>query len=1536
MKRRLVVSLILVLGLIGSGKVYGQSTVFIDDFARANVSPGGTPQLTYTTYNTLSNTPTISTVSSTLLQIIAASIKGTNTVTGPLASWDATFNPILHNNAGLVTWTFNVGIGGTTASGAFTNSGTSKAIGVILCTSNSTTSTLVTAGTGYAIVNIGGNSGKDWSLVKFSAGIGTTGTALITFTAAGGGNLQAIKVTYDHTTDTWTLYNREEAATGTTSTGLYTDPSAGTYTTVGTAMDNTYTGTTMSLFGFAGVSSSTSSSYYFKFDNFKCTVVNGTAPTVTTGTIGTPTSTGAGITGNNITSIGSANVTAEGIAWSTTTGGEASGTFVNNGQTYSTSSTYDTNLSGLTVNTKYYIKAYATNTAGTSYGSEGNFTTLPGAPAVAAAGTATSSSIICNWTAPSTVGTAPYDYYLEYGTDNTFASTTGNATIASGTLTQSINTGLAAGTTYYYHVRARNLSGSQLGAWSSSYGTTATLISETAPTLSTTTAPTTIGTTSASGAGGTITNIGSGVASSGVCWKTATGPTITDSKVSDGPTTAVAWTNSDLGSSLTANTKYYLKSFAVTAAGTPGYGTEVNFTTKPNTPTSAVNGTTSLASFQVSWTAPTGGSAYSITYSMDYGTTTAYGSSTSASASTSVTVNSGLTGNTLYYYRIHAITTAGNSDYLTGTITTTPSTGKAITVFTILNQVSSYITESTHTINVIMPSGTTRMNLTPSTITVSNVAVVSPASGVSQDFRTAKTYTVTAEDGTTQTYTVNVTNQALITTKTFSIDAATYSSGTSGYELSFIGGYFKNTSGGSTTVNSTGGCGGYTNNVTTTGGIFVYRTDISIPAGSTIALNASGTSSGRTFSSIGTNTSLSGTYSPYVVTGATGTLGSSVCGTISIPMATAISSGTYLQITLSGNINLSSIDITTSNGVLSTQLTTPTIGSASSISSTGFTANWSDVSNEIGYTVNVYKTSDNSLVTSVSAAANATSAPITGLSAATSYYYKVVAIGDGDTYTNSNESSAQSIITSVSGNCNASTIATCATCDVTVANGGSLTVNSSKIYNSVTVEVGGKLTLADGYTLTAPVTLKSGSSGTATFVDANTASNPTAVTGIVEQYLATTRNWYVSSPINNAVLPSGYTSYLYREPGDNVSTSYTGETAYWQGVTTGSSLAPGVGYIAKPSGDAATLTFATGSEGHLNNGDIIVSLSKTGNVSKPGYNLIGNPYPSYLNVLSVLNANASLEKTVWYRTQSTGTSPTYYFETVNTTSGVGTNDAGTGMVTGSIPPMQAFWIKTNAGTTVTFTNAMRSHAGNVTTSDGTVPTTPLKARAVASQQLVRLQISNGTNNDETVIYSDPNAQNGFDVYDSPKMSNVNPLIPEIYTTAGTEKLVINGMNAIPLNQEIGLGFVPGSATSFSLKANEISNIPSDVKVILKDNVTLSETDLTDGTSVYEFTPETTTGNRFSVIFRTSSTVTGIDTNIGGDLSIGIDANNQIRVNGSKMNGGSVTVFNAIGQRLASAPINGTGTVIRQSLSSGVYLVTVTNAGSKTTKKVIIK
>ena len=95
-------------------------------------------------------------------------------------------------------------------------------------------------------------------------------------------------------------------------------------------------------------------------------------PTVTTTAVSDITATTA-TSGGNITSDGGAEITARGVCWSTS----ANPTTANSKTTEDTGTgSFTSSITGLTLNTKYYVKAYAMNSVGTSYGDEVTFTTL--------------------------------------------------------------------------------------------------------------------------------------------------------------------------------------------------------------------------------------------------------------------------------------------------------------------------------------------------------------------------------------------------------------------------------------------------------------------------------------------------------------------------------------------------------------------------------------------------------------------------------------------------------------------------------------------------------------------------------------------------------------------------------------------------------------------------------------------------------------------------------------------------------------------------------------------------------------------------------------------------------------------------------------------------------------------------------------------------------------------------------------------------------------------------------------------------------
>jgi len=98
-------------------------------------------------------------------------------------------------------------------------------------------------------------------------------------------------------------------------------------------------------------------------------VDNTTVPTLTTLAITNITPTSA-TSGGDITATGDAEVTAKGVCWSTSPEPTILEFVIDEGNN---PSNYTSDISGLTANTTYYVRAYATNSKGTGYGNELEF-----------------------------------------------------------------------------------------------------------------------------------------------------------------------------------------------------------------------------------------------------------------------------------------------------------------------------------------------------------------------------------------------------------------------------------------------------------------------------------------------------------------------------------------------------------------------------------------------------------------------------------------------------------------------------------------------------------------------------------------------------------------------------------------------------------------------------------------------------------------------------------------------------------------------------------------------------------------------------------------------------------------------------------------------------------------------------------------------------------------------------------------------------------------------------------------------------------
>jgi uncharacterized protein (TIGR02145 family) len=95
------------------------------------------------------------------------------------------------------------------------------------------------------------------------------------------------------------------------------------------------------------------------------------APTVTTAAVSSITQTTAAC-GGNVTSNGGSAVTARGVCWSTSSSPTTANDTTMNG---TGTGAFTSSLTGLTSNTPYYVRAYATNSVGTGYGAAVQCTT---------------------------------------------------------------------------------------------------------------------------------------------------------------------------------------------------------------------------------------------------------------------------------------------------------------------------------------------------------------------------------------------------------------------------------------------------------------------------------------------------------------------------------------------------------------------------------------------------------------------------------------------------------------------------------------------------------------------------------------------------------------------------------------------------------------------------------------------------------------------------------------------------------------------------------------------------------------------------------------------------------------------------------------------------------------------------------------------------------------------------------------------------------------------------------------------------------
>jgi len=324
------------------------------------------------------------------------------------------------------------------------------------------------------------------------------------------------------------------------------------------------------------------------------------------------------------------------VSWSAVTGAtgyriyrstSSSGTFSEAGTSTTTSFTN----TGLTASTAYYYKVAAYNSGGTGeQSSVVSAVTFIGTPTGVTAVVASSNSITVSWSAVTSA--TGYRIYRSTSSGGTFSE------VGTSTTTSFTDTGLTAGTTYYYKVAAENSGGTgpQSNAVSALTrpdipdGVTATAVSSSSITVS--------------------WSAVTGATGYRIYHSTSSSGTFSEA----GTSTTISFTDTGL----TASTAYYYKVAAYNSGGTGEQSSVVSAVTFIGTPTGVTAAVASSSSITVSWNAVASATGYRI-----YRSTSSGGTYIEVGTSTTTSfTDTGLTVGTTYYYKVSAENSDGRGE----------------------------------------------------------------------------------------------------------------------------------------------------------------------------------------------------------------------------------------------------------------------------------------------------------------------------------------------------------------------------------------------------------------------------------------------------------------------------------------------------------------------------------------------------------------------------------------------------------------------------------------------------------------------------------------------------------------------------------------------------------------------------------------------------------------------------------------------------------------------------------------------------------
>ena len=493
--------------------------------------------------------------------------------------------------------------------------------------------------------------------------------------------------------------------------------------------------------------------------------------------------------------------------------------------------------------------------------------------------------------------------------------------------------------------------------------------------------------------------------------------------------------------------------------------------------------------------------------------------------------------------------------------------------------------------------------------------------------------------------------------------------------------------------------------------------------------------------------------------------------------------------------------------------------------------------------------------------------------------------------------------------------------NVIIKTGQTVIASGNIFVANLTLESNSKLTVADNISNSGTINLNSNAS--------LIAPNSTEFNLTSNTYLETTKWYLISSSVKNETLQNIISSHNFATGlNSNIGIGdYVNTNPGWEYATSSSSgiLSSGKGHSVKLS-QAGNISFSGSMS--IDNNSIQIS---DGGASGNGFNLIGNPYPSYItanhtspsNSNNLLSANSGIlaEQTIWFWSQVD-----QEYKQINQASA---------LIDGirHIPPGQGFFVKSNAtGGDFNFYESLQSQQG--------VNVFNKSKNNSENYTHIKLILTDKDSKSSTDIIYLNGATSGWDnSYDSTifsEESNRFAIYSQLAQNNQGQNLGIQSLSENNFDEIIAIGVDAPIGSEITITA-EVLNLPDSRKIYLEDRLNSTFT-LLDDSSKHTTILTNGIGGTGRFYLYTSNSTLNLNNDFFKSVNVFATDNKTLKIIGIYNNYASLILYDITGKKVFSSSFlgNGNNTIKLSNLKKALYIIQLKNSQGILNKKLLIE